>query len=136
MAGDEDLFERFKFEILDDAVFEDVQGLWEPLWALRGYLRQPHQREDERQALAELALRELYAEGLIYFFRVPPHSDLDRAADDPALRLGSEEVNTTLSDTWWRGATGLPTDHPNIWWWATEKGRSAANDRRQRPGEP
>ena len=86
MTGD--FFEPFKSEILDNAVFEDVQGLWEPLWALRGYMRERDLQEDERQTLAERALRELYGDDLIYFFRVPPRSSPGEAADDPALRLG------------------------------------------------
>jgi hypothetical protein len=29
-------YERFRWTILSDAVFENAQGLWEPPWSLRG----------------------------------------------------------------------------------------------------
>jgi hypothetical protein len=62
-------YERFKWTILGDAATEDVQGLWEPLWSLRGCYEIPGLTESERQDIAEQALRDLYAEDLIYFFR-------------------------------------------------------------------
>jgi hypothetical protein len=65
-----DLFERFKRDILRDAVFEDWQSVWEPLWWLRGGGPIEGQSEADRQEFAERALRELYEKGLIFFFRV------------------------------------------------------------------
>jgi hypothetical protein len=99
-------FNRFKWEIFGDAAFEDIQGLWEPLWVLRGHLKQPGMQEPERQRLAERALRELHSDGLIYFFRASAHSNPSDAADDPACRLTSQEFETALAGDWWRG-TGL-----------------------------
>lgn len=127
MDGDE-FFDVFKWEILGDAAFEDVQGFWEPLWALRGYLRQPELSEIDRQELAERALRELQREGLLYFFRVPLNANPGDAADDESLRLTPEEFDETLSSDWWRGAGDLPPNHPNVWMWATERGLQLAKD--------
>lgn len=90
-------FEAFKWNTLGDAVFEDYQGLWEPLWRLRGGGIIEGQSEPDRQTSAERALRELYADGLIYFFRVPPPHDINESAETPALRLTPREVDETLS---------------------------------------
>jgi len=120
-----DPFLRFKCEILDDAVFEDVQGVWEPLWLLRGSGAIEGQSESQRQDFAERALRQLYDEGLIYFFRVPPWGDIGGSADNEDLRLDSEAVHETLASGWWRGELGR--DHPNIWWGPTAAGEAAAN---------
>ena len=72
MAGEPvaDEFEAFKWSVLGDAVWDDYQGLWEPLWWLRGG-RIEGQSELERQAFAERALRELHSDGLIYFLPRP-----------------------------------------------------------------
>jgi hypothetical protein len=75
--------------------------------------------------LRRTCLRQLYDEGLIYFFRVPPSGDIAASADDEDLRLDPESVNETLSSNWWRGA--LSQAHPNIWWGPTAAGETAAN---------
>jgi hypothetical protein len=125
---DEAFFERFKWEILGDAAFEDIQGLWEPLWLLRGDLKRPEMSEAGRQQLAERALRELDREGLIYFFRVPPDRNPNDAAEDDSQRLAPDEVDAALSSAWWRGPGSLPVDHPNVWWSITPKGLSLAQN--------
>lgn len=111
--------------MLGDAVFEDWQGLWEPLWGLRGDYAIEGLSERDRQLVAERTLRELYAEGLIYFFRVPPRRDINESAEDESLRLRSDEVAETVAGEWWRGREGLPPDHPNIWWGPTPAGEKA-----------
>lgn len=120
--------EKFKWDILGDAVFEDVQGLWEPLWWLRGDGSIEGLSELDRQASAERALRELYADGLIYFFRVPPPHDINESADNTALRLTPSESDEALRGDWWRGRDGLPDDHPSIWFGATPAGESACEN--------
>jgi hypothetical protein len=124
----DEFFNRFKWEILGDAAFEDIQGLWEPLWLLRGYLKQPDMSELERQALAERALRELHGDGLIYFVQVPLKTNPSNAADDALLQLTPDDVSDTLSSDWWRGPGNLPADHPNVWWSVTAKGAELANN--------
>lgn len=121
-------YEQFKWNILGDAVFEDWQGLWEPLWALRGDYAIEGLSEPQRQALAERALRELYAEGLIYFFRVPPWAEVNASAENESLRVTSERVDEALRGDWWRGRKGLPEDHPSIWWGPTEAGERACQN--------
>jgi hypothetical protein len=126
-----DWFEEFKQSILDDAVFSDYQGLWEPLWALRGDLAQEGQSEADRQHFAERALRELHAAGLIYFFRVLPWAsgDVNAAAEDDALRLTAAQVDDTLRGSWWRGEERLDPDaFEGIWWGPTPTGEAAANE--------
>src|SRR5215210_170214 len=123
-----DAFEAFKWNMLGDAVFEDWQGLWEPLWWLRGGGAIDGQSEADRQAFAERALRELYADGLIYFFRVPAWGDINASGEDARLRLTAAQVDATLAAAWWRGVDGLPAAHPNVWWGPTEPGESAANN--------
>lgn len=117
-------YERFKWTILGDAATEDVQGVWEPLWELRSCYEIPGLSETERQDMVDRALRELFADGLIYFFRGGRPGQLNQAADDPSARLTSEEVDETLKSDWWRGPATLPHNHPNVWWCATEKGET------------
>jgi hypothetical protein len=119
-------FDVFKWDILHDVVFEDLQGLWEPLWWLRGGGAIEGQSEEQRQEFAERALRQLYHEGLIFFFRARG-ADLAASAEDHDLRLDPDQVNDALSARWWRGRQ-LPADHPNIWWGPTPAGEAAANN--------
>src|SRR5690242_13522369 len=112
-ADRETFFERFIWGLFGDAAFEDVQGVWDPLWALRGDLKQPGMSEQERQELVVRALRELARAGLIYFFRSPPHTRRGDAADDASLRLSPEELDPVLDGDWWRGPDILPPDHPS-----------------------
>lgn len=120
-------YEKFKWNVLGDAVWEDYQGLWEPLFWLRGGGAIDGLSEADRQALAERALRELHGDGLIYFFRVPPPHDINASGEDESQRLTAQEVEETLSGSWWRGG-GLPDDHPNIWFGPTAKGEAACED--------
>ena len=115
-------FERFKWMILADAVAENVQHLWEPLWQLRGSYEIPGLSETERQEVAERALRELYADGLICLFREEKPGDVE----DPAAVLSADEVEDVLKSDWWRGdPRDRPNDQPYVCWYATEKGESA-----------
>lgn len=121
-------YERFKWAILADAVFEDRQGVWEPLWWLRGGGAIQGQSEASCEEFAERALRELYADGLIYFFRAPwTGADLNSAGMDEASSLTSEAVDEMLRDNWWRGEGPLPTEDL-IWWNATPAGQLAGRD--------
>jgi hypothetical protein len=121
-------FEKFKWNILGDAVFEDYQGLWEPLWWLRGGGVIEGQSEVGRQRYAERVLRELHDEGLIYFFRVPPPYDINESGEDASLRLTPEQVDETLRGDWWRGSEGLPEDHPGVWFGPTPAGEAACEN--------
>ncbi len=123
-------FERFKWTVLFDVVFEDYQGLWEPLWSLRGSEAIEGQTEDERLAWAERAIRELHRDGLIYFFRVPRSAEVNESGADPNLRLSEAELDTTLGSEWWRVPVGesLPPDHPDVWIGPTPSGEAAANN--------
>ena len=123
-------FERFKWTVLFDLVFEDYQGLWEPLWSLRGSEAVEGQAEVERQAWAERAIRELHRDGLIYFFRVPRSAEINESGLDPDLRLSEAELDQTLGNEWWRVPLGesLPPDHPNIWIGPTPEGEAAAKN--------
>jgi hypothetical protein len=123
-----DPFQRFKWDVLHDAVFEDWQGLWEPVWWLRGGGAIEGQSEAERQEFAERALRELHDEGLIFFFRVPAGADINASAEGEHARLNPEELYSMIAENWWRGTGGLPDSHPNIWWGPTPAGEAAAND--------
>jgi len=124
-----DEFEIFKWRLLRDLCFEDCEGMWEPLWALRGCYAIDGQSEDERQAFAERAMRSLYCDGLIYFFRVGSFGNINEAADNPNARLDDGQVEAQLRSDWWRTPLGssLPADHPNIWIAATPEGETAAD---------
>lgn len=123
-----DEFEKFKWYILGDATFEDWQGLWEPLWGLRGDYAIGGLSEKERQEVAEHALRELYRDGFIYFFDVPPWGDISASGQDETRRLSPEAVDEALRSDWWRGPEGLPEDHPSIWWGPTPAGEAACEN--------
>jgi hypothetical protein len=112
--------ETLKREVLSDLVHEDHQGLWEPLWSLRGDDR----TEPERQALAERVLRELFEDGLVYFFRVPPpYTQVKEAGEDETLRSTAQEVHETLRGDRWRGRDGIQVrdGEPTVWFGATPK---------------
>lgn len=96
--------------------------LWEPLGYLRTEL--PAKLEADRQRLAETALRELHAEGLIYFFRVTD-MEVNEAAIDPQMRLSPEDAEAVISGTDWRT---LPVGHDGhaIWLGPTETGETVA----------
>jgi hypothetical protein len=125
---DVDAFEMFKWNCLGDAVFEDWQAVWEPLWELRGSGAIAGQSELDRQVFAERALRELYRDGLIYFFRVSPSAGINVSGDAESLRLTSDEVDAALAADWWRRQHDFPSEHPDIWWGPTPAGEAAAND--------
>jgi hypothetical protein len=87
---------------------------------------QPPETEPERQAFAERALREFYAEGLIYFFRIPPGAKIEPSSKDEGLRLASDEVESALRGDWWRGREQLGEGALDIWFGPTEAGEAAA----------
>ena len=139
-----DEFEKFKQMTFWRAVSASYDQLVDPVSALRGDWAIEGQSEIDRQAFAERALRELYAEGLIYFFRIPPKDfidlsstdeslwlsdmdDIDASSTDESMRLSPEEVDTELRADWWRQPAdleeGLPSD---IWFGPTEAGKASA----------
>ena len=82
-------YEEFKLNVLGDAS-EDAWAIQSPLASLRGNIRDfvplPQLTEEQSREVVEAALRDLFAEGLIYFFRYVTES-LNRDANDAALRL-------------------------------------------------
>ena len=123
-----DEFEQFKQEVFWTVVIEDYNALWEPLWWLRGDGAIEGQSELERQVFAERALRELYGEGLIYFFRIPPGGKIDPSSLDETLRLPSDEMEAALRADWWRGPGEFDEGSSDIWFAPTEAGEAAASD--------
>ena len=129
-----DEFDRFKWEILWDSAFEAFQGIWEPLWSLNGDGSIPGSSQSEREELAERMLRELFDEGLIYFFCVT-NEDVSGSADDPRCRLSREEVETVLASDGWCNVP-LGEGITEIWFAATKKGEARAADLSDRLKEP
>ncbi len=84
-------FGAFKRELLLDA-FADVNGVYEAWW--RANTLFPERALSERLAMAEQAIRELLAEGLIAMIR---DEDDPRGSEIP--RSDTEEV-LRQSDTW------------------------------------
>lgn len=119
-------FQSFKRQILRRAATEDWQGLWEPLWWLRGGGAIAGQTEADRQAFAGRALRELHAEGLVFFFRLGHGADINASAADPASRLTPREFDDALRSHWWRGLDGLDPSAPQVWWGPTARGEAVA----------
>jgi hypothetical protein len=118
-------YERFEFEILFEAT-TDSQGVWEPLWYLRGNVRSivplPALSEEEHQLLAEAVLRDLWRDGLIFFYRETENLDADLR--DPATHLSPQEVDAVLRGSDWR-TVSIRTD---VWFFATLKGERAWKD--------
>lgn len=76
--------------------------------------------------MAERILRELFDEGLIYFFCVT-NEDVSGSADDPRCRLSREEVETVLASDGWRKVP-LGEGITDIRFAATKKGEARASD--------
>ena len=125
-----DDYERFKWDVLADLVWEDYQGIWEPLWWLRGGGRISGQSEAERHVYAERLLRELYSAGLIYFFLVNAEAGgINTSAVDPACVLAPTDVDDAIGADWWRHDGPLPDDDAKmIWIGPTPAGEAAAKD--------
>jgi hypothetical protein len=103
-------YQQFKWDILGAAVYEDWQGLWEPLWYANTVF--PDVSQVGREQLAERALRELFAEGLIVFFRRGgewPHDDtreiLDERAVEAAITGSSWRIDPLRDSSIWFGST-------------------------------
>ena len=86
-AEADDSYQRFKWEVAAIAAFEDEQGLWEPLWYANSLY--PERQQDEREKLAERALRELFADGLIVSIASLPRGGT--STSDPLSALLSRE---------------------------------------------
>lgn len=109
----EERYQKFKWEVLGDSVDEDWQGLWEPLFWARTVFADL--TEAERQSLAEAALRELFAEGLIFFFR--GRDGVEQEVLDKAI------VEDAIAGPTWRT---VPIDaSTDIWFGGTEEGERA-----------
>jgi hypothetical protein len=116
-----DEYLAYKWEVLGDAVDEDWQGLWEPLWWAR--TRFPDLSPTEREALAERVLRELLSEGLIHFVSAGPWPG-HRLRD--TVPLDSSAAVSAISGTSWRT---LPLEDASIWFGGTEAGERAVRTR-------
>lgn len=116
-------FEYLKWNLLDDAAFEDGYMLWEAFAEAVAILEGYSARDQEE--LCERALRELYADGLIYFLRA--NGDVDAAASDPARRLAHDEVDEVLAHPAWREGSGaIEISHVSCG--TTPKGQRLAED--------
>jgi hypothetical protein len=101
-----DRIQSLKEEIVRLALDEGETGIWEPLWELRSTAGAG--ASSDAGELVEAALRELYAEGRIVFFRRPwrDGESGDRAGMDET------EIEHELSSTWWRE---LPLKRGDVW---------------------
>ena len=115
----EERYQDFKWEVLGDAVDEDWQGLWEPLWYAKTAF--PELSQSERERFAERALTELFEAGFIFFFRRGgkwPH-------DESQQQLEKPEVNDAIGGTSWRR---FPLGDSSIWFGGTKAGEAAVRD--------
>lgn len=117
------LAEALARECLADAVFEDVQYLWEPVARLRGRMRAQLSQKELADVAAQ-ALLMLVQRDLIYLFEsVPGRPDL--SWDDPACRLSPSQAMDEIKSDWWRKPK-LPPRSTDILWAPTEKGIAEA----------
>jgi hypothetical protein len=77
----------------------------------------PELTEEQSGEVVEAALRDLFAEGLIYFFRYVTES-LNRDADDAGLQLSQAEAEAAIVDDAWR----LPVPTTDVHFTITAKG--------------
>lgn len=114
-------YEEFKLSVLGDAA-DDAWAIYSPLASLRGNIRDfvplPPLSEEEGAEVVEAALRDLFVEGLIYFFRHATDS-LNHDADDDALRLSEAEAEAAILGDSWR----LPTPTTDVHFTITAKGK-------------
>jgi hypothetical protein len=99
-------FGEFKRELLDDAN-SDIIGVYEAWWRANSMF--PHRPLSQRLAMAEQALRELLAEGLVVLIG-------DREEKEAIPRDRHDEYLRSW-DTW------IVTDNgPRAFFWSTDKG--------------
>jgi len=115
----------FWWDVLYNAAVEDWQMLYEPLGWARTQLRTAS--EEERQRLAEETLRDLYARGLIWFFRVGPDESVNDVGSDPSRRLSQIEVERVISGEDWRTVPVGP-DGARVYFGATGEGERVAKN--------
>jgi hypothetical protein len=120
-AEAEESYQRFKWEVAADAAFEHEQGLWEPLWLANTLYPELHQ--NEREKLAERALRELFAEGLIVFHR---KGGTWPAFDGTQQVLDGQAVEAAIAGSSWRS---VPPEDTTIWFEGTEAGNTSVRER-------
>ena len=113
-GAQQDRYEAFKWEILGDAVDEDWQGLWEPLFWARTVFADLS--EAERQTMAERALKELFADKLIFFFKAK--SEFFQGTKPPEL-LDRATVDAAIAGESWRS---VPLGEGSIWFGGTASG--------------
>jgi hypothetical protein len=95
-------FGEFKWELLASGM-EDIQGVYEAWWYANTWY--PNRPLSERLNMAERALRELLAEGLIILIGSrddPEESEIPRARHDHVLRAW---------DTWTLGSPGIKASY-------------------------
>jgi hypothetical protein len=93
MSRDE-WFAEYKRTFVEVLVHEQEWGLWEPYWELRSSMP-----DTEAIAIAEQALRELYADDLIWLYRWTWGMSERPENPDP---LPPDEVAAEIAASWWR----------------------------------
>jgi hypothetical protein len=101
-------FGEFKRELLNDSTADTV-GVYEAWWYANGIF--PHRPLSERLGMAERAIRELLAEGLVRLV-----SDITNPEENVIPREDHDEILRRW-DTWVIGEDGI-----KAWFWCTELG--------------
>lgn len=94
---------------------EDVYGLWEVIWSLRGLL--PDRTEEELRSIAQAEMRRLLASGLIYLCRYTATTDRDFRLDAAEAEAALERVDH------WSPPASIEAEH--LRFSATEAGERA-----------
>lgn len=102
--------EEFKKELVLDLLHEEDCGLWEPFWELRRSMP-----DAEAQALAEQAVRELFADGLVSLYRWTWGMNERPTIPDA---LDRAEVEAEIAASWWRE---IPLKSADVWITATPR---------------
>jgi hypothetical protein len=100
---------------------QDAWAIASPLASLRGNIRDfvplPPLTEEQSAEVAEAVLRDLFAQGFIYFFRHATDS-LTRDAYDDAVRLSKADAEAEITSDAWR----VPAPTTSVHFAITAKG--------------
>jgi hypothetical protein len=108
-----DLAQRIKDDIIELALVEGEKGLWEPLWEFRSSDQFGH--EANLAKLVERALRELYAEDRLEFFR----RNWEDGEEGNRHWMEAAEVEAELAADWWKE---VPLNRGDVWFMARGHG--------------